>query len=343
MSYLGNHEKAITYTNRAIAKITELGLVLDPHIFAIWYDYFADNNLDLIHAIDEIVAREQDITPAFCEDLYRRFFTDEHALESVRDTSRQIQDELASLASQLQTAGGDTARYGEALEEFSGEVAKSGPDGDFGGLIAKMMAETRAMQQRARDLESELRTSSEHISTLKKDLEKAQFEADTDILTGIANRKNFDTSLALLSEQANHTEEKLSLILGDVDHFKRFNDTWGHQLGDQVLKLVATTLKSNVKGKDVAGRYGGEEFVILLPNTTLAGAKKLADQLRYTVQSKKLVKKSSGEDIGFITMSFGVAEFLPGEPPAEFVRRADQAMYAAKNSGRNRVIAYEAS
>ena len=342
MSYLGNPEKAVAHTNRAIAKITELRLLLEPHTFAVWYDYFADSNLSLTQAIDEILSTEQIFTSATCENLYRRCFTDQHLLEAVNDTSQQIRDELGSVASQLQTAGGETARYGEALEEFSGQVAKSSPDGDFSGLIAKMMAETRAMQQRTQTLESELRSSSEQISNLEKDLEKAQLEADTDVLTGIANRKNFNTRLEQLSQQANHSGEKLSLILADIDHFKNFNDTWGHQFGDQVLKLVATTLKNNVKGTDLAGRYGGEEFVILLPSTTISGATALADQLRRTVQSRKLVKKSTGQDIGHITMSFGVAEFVPGESSEDFIGRADEAMYAAKNGGRNQVIAHEA-
>ena len=105
---------------------------------------------------------------------------------------------------------------------------------------------------------------------------------------------------------------------------------------------MAATLKNNVKGTDLAGRYGGEEFVILLPSTTISGATALADQLRRTVQSRKLVKKSTGQDIGQITMSFGVAEFVPGESSEDFIRRADEAMYAAKHGGRNQVIAHEA-
>ncbi len=200
------------------------------------------------------------------------------------------------------------------------------------------MADTGAMQERTKQLESDLRSSSEQILDLKIELETARNEANTDVLTGIANRKHFDTRLNELSMHASLTGKKLSLILCDVDHFKRFNDTWGHQLGDEVLKLVAMTLKSNVKGKDVLARYGGEEFVILLPDTSLSNAVKLANQFRLSMQSKKLIKKQYGEVVGRVTMSFGVAEFVRSETSVQFVLRADQAMYAAKNGGRNRVV-----
>ena len=101
-------------------------------------------------------------------------------------------------------------------------------------------------------------------------------------------------------------------MLLDIDHFKRFNDTWGHQTGDQVLRLVAMTLKSNIKGKDMAARYGGEEFAAILPETDLEGAMIVADNIRKAVQAKELLKRSTNEKLGRITASFGVAMFRAG-------------------------------
>ena len=104
-------------------------------------------------------------------------------------------------------------------------------------------------------------------------------------------------------------------MLLDIDHFKRFNDTWGHQTGDQVLRLVAMTLKSNIKGKDMAARYGGEEFAAILPETDLEGAMIVADNIRKAVQAKELLKRSTNEKLGRITASFGVAMYQPGDTP----------------------------
>jgi diguanylate cyclase len=133
-------------------------------------------------------------------------------------------------------------------------------------------------------------------------------------------------------------QEPVTLLLCDIDHFKIFNDSWGHQTGDQVLRLVASCLSDNTKGRDTAARYGGEEFAVLLRGTGLEAATRVADQIRQTVETKKLVKKSTGEVLGTITISIGVAQFAPGESADAVIRRADSCLYSAKNHGRNLVI-----
>ena len=130
----------------------------------------------------------------------------------------------------------------------------------------------------------------------------------------------------------------LCLMLLDIDYFKNFNDTYGHQTGDQVLRLVAMTLKSNIKGKDLAARYGGEEFVAVLPSTDLDGAVIVAENIRKAIQAKELLKRSTNEKLGRITASFGVAAFTPQDNAMSLIERADRCLYAAKRAGRNRVV-----
>jgi diguanylate cyclase len=125
--------------------------------------------------------------------------------------------------------------------------------------------------------------------------------------------------------------------MADIDHFKRFNDSFGHQIGDQVLKLVAQTLSDSLKGRDMPTRYGGEEFAVILPQTRLKDAATVADQMRTTLQKRRLVGKDSRDDYGAITLSFGVAQYRSGEHLADFLARADAALYHAKREGRNRV------
>jgi diguanylate cyclase len=160
----------------------------------------------------------------------------------------------------------------------------------------------------------------------------------TDPLTGISNRKAFDESLLAAANAVAREGEEVTLLLCDIDHFKLFNDTWGHQTGDQVLRLVASCLGENTKGRDTAARYGGEEFGVVLRGTGLDAATRVADQIRATVETKKLVKKSTGDVLGAITISIGVAQFGPGETGEAVVRRADACLYGAKHSGRNLVI-----
>ncbi len=139
-------------------------------------------------------------------------------------------------------------------------------------LVGEILVATRTMQTRAQRLEGELDQSSQQIEGLRGDLAKAQREANTDGLTGLANRKYFDYALGAAADEARVNGVPLCLLLADIDHFKRFNDAHGHQVGDQVLRLVAEVLTSSVKGRDLAARYGGEEFAVLLPQTDLEGA-----------------------------------------------------------------------
>src|SRR6185369_5326591 len=150
-------------------------------------------------------------------------------------------------------------------------------------------------------------------------------------------RKSFDDGMLKAFARAEEGTP-LCLMLLDIDHFKNFNDTWGHQTGDQVLRLVAMTLKSNIKGKDIAARYGGEEFAAILPETDLEGAVIVADNIRKAVQAKELLKRSTNEKLGRITASFGVAMFRRGDTVSTLIERADRCLYAAKHAGRNKVI-----
>ncbi len=163
-------------------------------------------------------------------------------------------------------------------------------------------------------------------------------ESLTDPLTGVANRKAFDTDLNSAIAEARTNGEKLSLFMCDIDKFKSFNDTWGHQTGDQVLRLVANCLSENVKGRDTAARFGGEEFAVIVRQAGVEAAVVLAEQIRGHVQGKKLVKKSTGDVLGSITISIGVAELAPGEAAASLIQRADACLYRAKHAGRNCVI-----
>jgi diguanylate cyclase len=193
------------------------------------------------------------------------------------------------------------------------------------------------MEIRTRTLESELQKSSDQVSELRGRLADVAKETMTDPLTGIANRKAFDaameTALLALAEGDN-----VSLLMCDIDHFKKFNDSWGHQTGDQVLRLVANCLSDNVKGRDTAARYGGEEFGVLLRGANLAAASHIAGQIRLGVQGHKLVKKSTGDVLGTITISIGVAQFRPGDSAESVIRRADACLYGAKQNGRNMVV-----
>jgi diguanylate cyclase len=238
----------------------------------------------------------------------------------------------------VQEAGDGNAEYGQALETFSGQLQEGKSAADMRGLVGAILAETKKMSERNDNLQSELIASTKEVTELRETINNARREALTDGLTGLANRKAFDEAISAMSIEAERDKSTLALLMLDIDHFKRFNDTYGHQLGDQVLRLVARTFTECIKGRDMAARYGGEEFAILLPQTQLQHAVKLSDNIRETVAKKRIVNRQTGQSLGQITLSVGVAIYRPGEPSADLIRRADEALYSAKRGGRNRVV-----
>ncbi|MCV6602646.1 MAG: GGDEF domain-containing protein, partial [Cohaesibacter sp.] len=152
-------------------------------------------------------------------------------------------------------------------------------------------------------------------------------------------RKHFDRSIENALAESSESGEPISLLMTDIDHFKQFNDTFGHQTGDQVLRLVALAVKQNVKGQDIPCRYGGEEFGVILPRTNLRQAVSVAESIRKAVMAKELIKRSTGENLGRITISIGASTYKPGDTPQSMIERADKCLYAAKRGGRNLVKA----
>jgi len=260
------------------------------------------------------------------------------------DTAGQViaaGDEMVESAGRmeavLQTANVGANAYSDALAEFSGKILGDGGE-EAQALIAQMLRQTQEMQAQNDLLRQQLEQSTSEIRTLRGNLESVKIEATTDALTEIGNRKFFDIRLREMAEESKMTGEEVSLLLFDIDHFKAFNDTHGHQVGDQVLRLVARTLKDGVKGRDVVARYGGEEFAIILSSAGQRDALKIADQIRKSVTQMRLVRKRSGEVIATISISAGVAFYRSGEPLDALIERSDTALYRAKAAGRNQVL-----
>jgi diguanylate cyclase len=211
--------------------------------------------------------------------------------------------------------------------------------GELKELLADVVSDTNNMIAQNHKLEAQLDQSSQIMDELQRNLETVRREALTDGLTGLSNRKAFDAELSRIAEESVASGQPFTLLMLDIDHFKSFNDNYGHLVGDQVLRLVARTMTDGVKGRDVAARYGGEEFAIILPDTMLNAGVVVGNALRKAVATKDVINRSSGEKLARITMSVGVAEFAPGEDLHDLIERADAALYTAKHNGRNQVAA----
>ncbi len=201
------------------------------------------------------------------------------------------------------------------------------------------MAATSNLKKSGDKINEKLEESKKEINTLKKDLQQVTIESQRDFLTGVFNRKAFEKFVDEQMVSSVQTKQDLCLLMIDIDHFKQFNDRFGHLLGDEVLKIVARTLMDILKGRDVVARFGGEEFIVVLPETPVSGALKVAEMIRSTIASKELKRKDTGETYGTITVSMGVARFRgDSDTLPTLIKRADDALYQAKHNGRNQVV-----
>ncbi len=179
--------------------------------------------------------------------------------------------------------------------------------------------------------------AAERIQLLERSLDDLRQDAATDGLTKLHNRRSFDARLREAAGMAMNTGAPLTLLMMDIDHFKRVNDNFGHQTGDQVLRLVAATLTGGLRPGDFVARYGGEEFAVILADTDAAAAHAMGERVRGSFVGRQIVARGSGTNIGEVTLSGGCASYDPGERLSDWIERADRALYAAKRGGRNRI------
>ncbi|HEX6962944.1 MAG TPA: GGDEF domain-containing protein [Lacipirellula sp.] len=345
MDYLEDFERAVQLAKAAIDFLRDRKHPPHPRNFTLLYAYFADKSPALRRELDQALAAGVPLTADLLVSLYDKHFGIDFETQVIRDASETIESTLSRLLSYMDEAKRDTHNYDQALQEFSGRVdhnaVHNGGIEELRAAVVTILAETQKMRANTRRLEERFSAANSKIGELRQSLDQMRQEALTDSLTGIANRKCFDMRLRELMAEANEEGKPLALLMVDIDHFKKFNDNFGHLIGDQVLKLVARTLTDCVRGQDVAARFGGEEFAIILPNTNLDGAYVVAENIRANVAAKKITRKSTGDSLGHITLSLGIAMFRPGESVAQLLKRADEGLYIAKGSGRNRTSSAE--
>jgi len=322
----------------ALAKLNELGVPPTPENYTIWYHDLAHANPDLSKALRLIEAQGKSFDNDICAQVYQRFYGSGQQTKLIDETCERMEKTMGRILSQMDSVTSGTNDYGQALEGFQEQLAEPESVVEVRSMIQDVLSETRSMQDRTKALEVALDESTKELASISDHLVTARQQALTDGLTGIANRRCFDERLEELTAEATAEQQPLCLLIGDIDHFKSFNDTHGHRVGDQVLKQVARTLTQCIKGRDLAARYGGEEFAVILPQTDLKGAERVGEQIRQSIASKKIRMKSSGQTLGAITMSIGASQFTPGESQTALIERADQGLYRAKREGRNRTV-----
>lgn len=337
MEYNEYHDKAAENMRLALPLMKKYGIAMTPANYAVWYEYVSGSNVALIDAVDAHVEDKGQLTDQQSRELYERFFSREKDQAALLEVRQDLQRVLTELLSFISMGSAASSRATSSLSAIIENIHQDMSREELHNIIEDVLTETRLSKSNSDLLTDRLNTTIAEIQDMKKDLDNAKREAKTDTLTKLANRKAFDELLEKATRDSDASGLELCMIFCDLDLFKNINDKHGHLVGDQVLKVVANTLKGAVKGRDVVARYGGEEFVIVLLNTSLDNVKRLAENIRADIASKRIQRKDTREALGIITMSFGVARYFPSEGPESFLQRADRALYMSKRKGRNTV------
>lgn len=334
----GEGERPKSVAEKAFGRILKEGLTPSPEIYRVWHIYYSASNPEIVHAVDIMVKSGKKITDEACNRIYDRFLSDEKTGLLIHRAGDIVGKTIKNVTGIVNSAQKATSSYNVALTGFQGQLHDNMSVEQVHAIMAPILAETQSMIDENKRLEAKLAHSSQTMEKLQQELNIVREEALTDSLTGVANRKSFDIAIKRLIEDARTENKTFSVIMLDIDHFKDFNDNFGHQMGDQVLRLVAKTLLDGIKGRDLVARYGGEEFMILLPETNIVGGENVGNELRRCVENRELVNKATGGKISHITISGGVTEYRYGESIEDVVKRVDNALYMAKNNGRNQIV-----
>jgi diguanylate cyclase len=303
--------------------------------FELWAHYVAAKGSALAAEIDTIIESGEPFTDEVGEHLAAQFLPKAKLNGEILEAGQTLSKELDSVSRAIESARETSEAYGQQLASASESL-----DGDDAAAIKTMVetltVATRKVREENHALETQLHDTTAELGRLREHLEQVRRDAMTDALSGLANRKAFDEALERASAQADQAGETVTLAVIDIDHFKSFNDTWGHQTGDQVIRYVASVIGRASGNPRFSARYGGEEFAIIFPGEGARTALAVLEAVREEVSSRILKRRSTNEDLGAITISAGIAERKAGEPPASLIERADSALYASKRGGRNR-------
>jgi len=332
------HQDTIAIADTALAQITAHAQPADPRSYELWYKFATGKSGFLCAAVDGRLERNGTLSRKDIDELYTEHVSPSDAAAKVDNLSARIADEIEQATAMIEAAEGSALHFSANLNDVSQRLGSVTDREGVRAIVESLVLASKAMEAGHRKLQNQLQALAEEVGQLRWELAVVRTESLTDPLTLLGNRNFFDTALQEAVAECHAEGEPLALLLASVDHFISINDSYGHVVGDRVLRFVAGMLKRSIKGTDVAARYGGDEFAVILPRTSLRDAVEVADQLRTAVMKGELVRRSTGEKQARVTISLGVAALHNRTSPQALLEAAEVCLEAAKRSGCNCVV-----
>jgi len=331
-----NLQNSVEWLKQTVSKIRELNISAEPKNYTLWYTYFSGANASLNKEMDRKLKQSGQFDNQVAEELYRRYILNacEKQQAEMRNAIRVL---LKKISSELAAYGMEVGQFEESLSECEAQLKIEDPDvKTLDDVVTTLIVETKKCRTKNSDAMAMVEAANAQIEAMNQELKQLSAEVMQDALTGIANRRAFDQALrGMLSEL--DSDSKLCLLMLDIDHFKLINDQHGHIVGDRVLRFVAEMIKQSVKGQDFVARFGGEEFVVILPETDYKGGICIANAILQKIATRKLTVDKSGTPLGRVTLSGGLSQAKPGDEIEDLIERADKLLYKAKAMGRNTI------
>ncbi len=329
-------EYATAVAEKAMRSMAQQRVPPTPNNFHTWFKYSLGTSPDLKRAIDILVGNKRKFDTTTNHDLFATYVAPHTSGEiDLNNVSQQLHTVMASAKQFLTVAIADNRSQIKAMNDVADQT-EVGVDPKL--LVENLLNELAKTVTRATKLEASFVESTRELDVIRDSLSKSEERARTDALTGLPNRHALDEFFRVAQIAAMEKGEPLSVLLIDIDHFKSFNDNFGHGVGDQVLRLMAKVLRERVREIDLPARYGGEELIAVLPGANLAACAAVAERIRRSISECSITRRSTGEVLPSITVSIGVGEFQMGEAMSDLIERCDRALYVAKGTGRNRVV-----
>jgi diguanylate cyclase len=335
MRYVEDRERSAGLLRLAIQHMGKHRAGFNPCSFAIWYEHCGGLNPTLSRILEARVKADEPLSDEDAWQLYTEHILarDIRQYESLREELYRI---LTDTTASAEVASEGASAFAQSLTHHARELASVEVPESVREKVADLRSDTGKMRALTTELAARLRESTAEVAALTESLRRAQSEALLDALTGLKNRRGFDEAArSLMLEQGGLAG--VALMMVDIDHFKSVNDLYGHVFGDKVLHAIAHVLKTNIKGRDILARLGGEEFALLLPQTPQAGAITLGKQVSSLIAHGRIKRHDGQGTIRQVTVSVGIAMASADESLESLLERADSALYTAKRLGRNRV------